>query len=125
MKWYRDFYLGKGIRDKEKLMKRIETNAGCPGVYLVTLAANSRDLFDVFSADLLMQNVLHGHCPMIVGAAKGKENAIEIATTIALDAHRQNGDFNVCRYLQEQAGEQEMAYEYPMERLKKRRRFGF
>lgn len=124
MKWYRELYLGKGIRDRDGFIRKIETNAGQPGVYLVTLAANNRDLFDVFSADLLFQPVLHGHCPLIVGAARGKDAAVEIATGIALDAYRKNGDFDVRRYLKERVSDGgAMVYEYPMEKLKKRKRF--
>lgn len=126
MKWYRELFLGKGIDDKEKLIRRIETNAGCPGVYLVTLAANSRDLFDVFSADLLMQPVLHGHCPLIVGAAKGKQNAVEMAAQMALGAYEKNGDFDVRRYLRERVADgEDPVYEYPMEQLRKRTGFRF
>ena len=127
MKWYRNLYLGKGIRQpKEQLIKKVETCAGLPDLYLITLAANGRDLFDVFLADFLQQSVLHGHCPLIVGMARGRRAALKLATDIALDAYRANGNFDIPGFLAEsvEAGE-EMVYEYPMEKLKKKKRFGF
>lgn len=127
MKWYRKLYLGEGIKkSEEQLIKKIETNAGLPNTYLITLAANGKDLFDIFSTNLLFQPVLHGHCPLIVGIAKGWEEAAELAAGIALEAYRQNGDFDIQKYLQGRMEDgEEMVYEYPMEKLKKRKWFGF
>ncbi len=127
MKWYRDLYLDKKIRqDKEKLIKKLETNTGVPGLYLVTLAANERDLFDIFSSDLLLQPVLHGHCPLIVGLARGYSAAVSLATGIAMETYRENGDFDVQKFLQSRIPDgEDMVYEYPMEHLKKRKRSRF
>lgn len=149
MKWYRNLYLTESIRkDKQTLIEKAEKNAGLPGIYLVTLAANGQDLFDVFSASQLLQAPLHGHCPVIVGMAKGRDEAIDLALQTALEAYERNGDFNIRKYLQQEweslsAEEKEKEYllekelhahmdketdegfyfEYPMERLKKRRYF--
>lgn len=149
MKWYRNLYLTEGVhQNKRTIIEKIEKNAGLPGICLVTLAANGRDLFDIFSANLLFQTPLHGHCPVIVGIAKGKEEAIDLAAQLALAAYRQNGDFDIRKYLcvqwqklsdlekeeelqiekelRARAGEDadgSFYFVYPMERLKKRRRF--
>lgn len=127
MKWYRHLYLGKGIRQsKTQLIQKAETNAGLPNVYLITLAANGRDLLDIFRADLLFQPILHGRCPMIVGAAKGYDEAVGIASDIVQATYQKNADFDVRRYLRENLGDDgDMFYEYPMDKLKKKRRFGF
>lgn len=127
MKWYRDLYLDERIKkSKEQLIKKAETNAGLPGIYLITLAANGRDLLDVFAADLLFFPALHGRCPMIVGAAKGKDAAVSLAAKIAMEAYRSSGNFDIPRYLRGRMPDgQEIAWEYPTQRLKKKRRFGF
>lgn len=127
MKWYQKLYIGKKIKkDREQIIKNVETGVGMPDVFLITLAANERDLFDIFLADFLFQPVLHGHCPMIVGVARGWHEAVDIATGIALEAYRENGDFNVRRFLQNRIPDgEEMFYEYPMEKLKKRKLFQF
>ena len=127
MKWYRDLYLGEGIKKSPKqLIQKVETNAGLGNMYLVTIAANGRDLFDIFSTNLLFQPVLHGHCPLIVGMAKSHEDAVSIAVQITMEAYQQYGDFDIYRYLESRLDEsEEMIYEYPMEKLKKRKRFKF
>ncbi len=149
MEWYRNLYLTEGVHQKKQtLIEKIEKNAGLPGIYMVTLAANGRDLFDIFSADLLFQTPLHGHCPMIIGIARGKEEAVDLAAQLALAAYQKNGDFNIRKYLRDQWQElsdmkkeeqlrmeksmraytgmeedSDFYFAYPMERLKKRRRF--
>lgn len=149
MEWYRDLYVTEGVHQKKQtLIEKIEKKAGLPDICIVTLAANGRDLFDIFSSDLLFQTPLHGHCPMIVGIAKGKEEAVDLAVKLVLAAYRQNGDFDIRKYLRNQwqgvsdeKKEEQLRMEksmhahvgiekdsdfyfvYPMERLKKRRRF--
>ncbi|MDO4343520.1 MAG: hypothetical protein Q4C50_01830 [Eubacteriales bacterium] len=127
MKWYRKLYLGSGItRSRKEMIEKIEKNAGTPNVYLITLAANGRDLFDIFSSDYLLQPVLHGHCPLIVGLAKGREEAEQLALDIAMEAYYQNGNFDVRAYLEENIKDGGgLAFEFPMEQLKKRKRFLF
>ena len=127
MKWYQKLYIGEKLKkSSEQLIKNTQTGVGMPDVYLITLAANEKDLFDIFLADALLQPVLHGHCPLIVGAARGWHEAVELATGIALDAYRKNGDFDVRRFLRERVPDgEDMVYEYPMEKLKKRKLFRF
>ncbi len=127
MKWYRDLYLGEGLKqNKEKLVKKAETCAGMPNIYVITLAANGRDLLDIFLADLLIQPVLHGRCPLIVGMAKGRREAVRLASDIVMEAYRANGDFDILKFLRERTGDGgAMVCEYPAEHLKKRRRSGF
>lgn len=148
MKWYRNLYLTEGMRgNRRELIEKIEKNAGLWDVYLVTLAANGQDLFDIFSTKMLLQPPLHGHCPMVVAIAKGSGEAQELAAHLAVEAYERNGDFDICRFLaqeldgcteEERTDQAELEkalhavsdadslyFEYPMERLKKRSRFPF
>ncbi|MDO5539079.1 MAG: hypothetical protein Q4F83_03255 [Eubacteriales bacterium] len=127
MKWYRKLYLGEGMKKSRKeLIKKLETNAGLPGVYVITLASNGRDLFDIFSANQLLQPVLHGLCPPIIGLSSGYEEAMELSKDIALAAYRTNGNFDIPAYLQGQMENgEEWIYEYPVQKLKKRKKFLF
>lgn len=124
MKWYNRLYLGSGLEGKkEKLIRKLECNAGVPGLCLLTLASNGKDLFDIFSADYLLQPVLHGHCPMIVALTKSHEEAVEIAIQITMEAYEKTGTFDVKSYLLSCVPESEdPVTEYPMDRLRPRRR---
>lgn len=127
MNWYRKLYLSENVKkSKEELMDKLEKNAGLPGMYVITLASNGRDLFDIFSADQFLQPVLHGLCPPIIGMASGYGEAVELAKEIVLAAYRAKGNFDMRTYLQEQMEEgEEWLYQYPMQKLKKRKRFLF
>lgn len=111
---------------KDKLIEKIEKNAGTPGIYLITLAANKEDLLDIIPTSVLLQPVVHGLCPMIVGLAKGWEDAVEMAGRLVLDSYRKTGDFHVQKYLEGQLERGEAcSFHYPMERLKPRKRLFF
>lgn len=126
MKWYRALFIGDGIKlERKKLIRKIETNAGLKDTYMITLASNERDLLDIFSTKMLMQPVLHGLCPVIIGIAKGYDEAVELACEIVMSAYQKNQNFDVRSYLRERTdADGEWYVEYPMERLKKRS-FGF
>lgn len=127
MKWYGNLYLGSGLEGKkENLIRKLESNAGLPGIYLVTLSANERDLFDVFAADVMLQPLMHGRCPLIIAMAKGKKAALDIALNLVKETYEKTGGFDVKTYLIQQIPpEKEAIVEYPMERFKpvKRRIF--
>ena len=124
MKWYNRLYLGSGLHGKkEKLIRKLECNAGLPGICLLTLASNGKDLFDIFSADYLLQPVLHGHCPVIVALTKSREEAVDIAVQIIMEAYDKTGSFDVQGYLFGCVPpSEEPVTEYPMDKLRVRRR---
>lgn len=127
MKWYGNLYLGSGLEGKkENLIRKLESNAGLPGIYLVTLSANERNLFDVFAADVMLQPLMHERCPLIIAMTKGKKAALDIALNLVKETYEKTGGFDVKTYLIQQIPpEKEAIVEYPMERFKpvKRRIF--
>lgn len=127
MEWYRHLYLNENLAPKrKKLIRKLETNAGLPGIYVITIASNNRDLFDIFSANLLLQPVLHGHCPMIVGLAESEEEAIELVKEIVVDSFEKYGTCDVMKYLKDRVEDGDsMSIWYPMEKLKPRLRWPF
>ncbi len=128
MEWYRKLYLSENLKEKRnKLISMIEKNAGTRrlhGIYVITLAGNDKDLFDIFSADFLLQPVLHGHCPMIVGLSDDYDDAVEMVSAIVLDMYQKNHNFDVYSYLKSNIQDQgDISYRYPMEQLKPRFHF--
>lgn len=128
MEWYRRLYLSDNLKEKRsKLISMIEKNAGTTrlhGIYLITMAANGTDLFDIIRADFLLQPVLHGHCPMIVGMADDYDEAVDMAKDIILATYERYHNFDVYTYLKENITDgEEISYQYPMEKLKPRFHF--
>lgn len=127
MKWYRKLYLGSGLENKkDELVRKLECNAGVPGLYVITLASNKNNLFDIFSSNMLLQPVLHGLCPVIIGLTKSQEEAIRMIEEIVMATWKETGAFDVWSHLKNQVemGE-EPVEEYPMDKLKRRRRGWF
>ena len=127
MEWYNGLFLSEGLQGKkDKLIEKIEKRAGTPRVYLITLAANKRDYFDIFSSNLMFQPVLHGHCPMIGGLAGSWDEAVDISADIALKSYETFGRFDIEAYLKSLLDDGEAySFRYPSERLKKKKRLFF
>ena len=52
LNWYKGLYVGNNAKKKKKkLVRRINQGIGVIDVYLITLASNSRDQLDIFSAN--------------------------------------------------------------------------
>lgn len=98
--WIVDYYVGGGIRDAEKVRGRIDSGKLAPGVYLVTLSHNPGNLLEVIPAVLLVQKPFASLCPRIVGMAKGKEEAIELASDIVREIYQATGGFRVTEYFE-------------------------
>lgn len=101
--WYEPLYVGpKAEKKKEKLIRKINQNAGLTDVYLVTLAANRQDLFDILSTSYLKQPALRRNLPPIVGLACGHGEAVELVKRIVEETVAQTGGADVKAYLRAQ-----------------------
>lgn len=120
MDWYTQLYVSENLKEKKnKIIDKIERGVGTPGIYLITLASNEKNLLDILSADQLFWPVMHRLCPVIVGMTRSYEEATEIAASMILDAHKETGSFRVEPYLREKLGEQEeFAIHYPLRKRK-------
>jgi len=54
---------------------------------------------EILPASMLMQKSFHEICPDILGMAKGKESAIEMAAEMLGDMYRSTGGFAVEEYM--------------------------
>ena len=85
--WKKDLYLGKGAEpDKWKIIRGIRRRKLQFGVYVIVLAVNGRDIFDVIPAFMLSENSYKGRDIRVLGIAVGKSEAIELAGQMILDA---------------------------------------
>lgn len=106
MKWYPNLYVGKSAKRRQRrIIRKLKTNAGMLNVYLITLAANGRDLFDIISSSYLQQKALRRNLPMVVGIACGYEEAVELVTEIIQEVYRETKDVQVRAYLMEKVKE--------------------
>lgn len=125
MDWYSRLYVSDDlIEKKDKIIHKIEHAAGTPGIYLITVASNEKNLLDIFTADQLLWPVMHKLCPVIVGMTRSYEEATDMAASMILEAYQHTGDFHVEKYLQERLNNgEDYVIHYPLK--KRKHRWGF
>lgn len=102
MIWYDKLYVGESIVHKTKKIKwKIMHNAGQIGIYVITLASNRQNLLDIIPSYELMQRGYPKRDMVIVGLAKGYDEAVEVAASIVDEVYRNTGTFAVRTYLAE------------------------
>ncbi|MGI6069975.1 MAG: hypothetical protein ACOYBE_06065 [Blautia sp.] len=102
VKWYRDLYVGEGVGKKaKKTAERIEKGKAAPGIYLVTLADHPDNILEILPASLLLQKTARRICPLIVGMAKGKEEAVLLTQRIIEETYQETGSFRVEEFIQD------------------------
>ena len=98
LKWREDYYVGGGIKDAEKTKKRIDAGKVALGVYLVTLSENPGNLLEIIPSYMLIQKSYYAKCPEIIGMAKGKDEATDLAVDIVKNIYGETGAFQVKEY---------------------------
>lgn len=107
MEWYRDLYAGESILHRqEKIKWKIMHNAGMLFVYVITLAANKKNLLDIIPSRELLQKAFPKQELYIIGLAGNYEEALELAGHIVSDVYRATGGFDIRGYI-EQKGKQD------------------
>lgn len=91
--WIENYYVGEGIKNPEKIKKKLDSGRYVHGICLLTLSHTPGNLMEILPASLLKQQSLRELCPPIIGMAKDKERAIEMVSGILTDAYRRTGGF--------------------------------
>lgn len=105
MNWYSELYIGEGAKPKaKKIIRKLKRNAGQIDVYLITLAANGQDMLDIINSAYLKQPAVRRNLPMIVGIAKGYEEAVGLVQQMVREAYEATGDCRIPEYLAQKAG---------------------
>lgn len=97
--WYESYYVGEGIRNPEKIVEKLNDGKLVTGIYLVTLSENPGNILEMFSASLLKQEIFRELCPTIIGIAKGKDGAIQMAQQLVEESLKATGSCRITEYL--------------------------
>lgn len=102
MEFYRDLYLTENLKKKKyRMMWKLKTGSGMVDVYVITIAANGRDLLDIMNSSIALQPVVHNRLPLVVGMASGYDGALRLVQKIIEDVHRDTGTYDVRSYFEE------------------------
>lgn len=99
LNWIKDYYVGAEVAEPEEIRRKIEKKEKPGEEYLLTIAANPSNVLDLIPAESLKYSVLYDACPMIVGIAKDKAEAMELAMQILVECQKKTGTFDVKQYL--------------------------
>ena len=99
LKWHKNCFVGKNVRDLERIQEKLENRRLVPGIYLLVLSEHPRNIMEMFPAVTLLQRTAADLCPEIIGIALGKEEAVSLAEEIIRQVYEETGDVQVKEYL--------------------------
>ena len=77
--------MGPGIGDEKDLRRRCERGKAGIATYLITLSETPGNRLEILPAVLLFQKQLRKRVPMIIGAAQGRKEALELVVQIVME----------------------------------------
>ena len=99
MQWAENLYLSdKTAKKRDKIIKKANRGIGMLSIYLITLASNPENLFDIFHAAHLKQPAFYKQDLYVVGIASGYEEALELVQRMIDNIYRKTGGFAVREY---------------------------
>ena len=99
MQWAENLYLtDKTAKKKDKIIRKANRGMGMVSIYLITLASNPENLFDIFHAAHLKQPAFYKQDLFVVGIAAGYEEALELVQRMVEDISWKTGGFAVREY---------------------------
>lgn len=100
IKWYDKLYMDNFTKkNQKKIVKLIEKGKLSFGVYVIMLASNSNNLFDIMNANELLFNHYKKNEIYIVGMAFSRESAMELVQVMIEEVYHNTGDIDVKNYM--------------------------
>ncbi|MBR3607795.1 MAG: hypothetical protein IKL51_09550 [Lachnospiraceae bacterium] len=100
MKFHHHLYLGSGIKNKEKIIRKLKYGAGMRNIYVISLS-RGRDQLDCTHCCYLKQRKLRNHLGLVVGLANGQEEMTEVVIQMLKDCYETTGTANIKEFLLE------------------------
>lgn len=100
--WYDNLYFDEeNAKKKARLLRSLEKGKPEPNVYVLALPdSRDRNILDIFNSLELMQPHYKGRKKYIVGIARSKQAAVELAADIVGEMYSASGDFDLRAYLE-------------------------
>lgn len=98
MKFYKNLYVGEGIKHPGTVKWKLRHNAGQFQLYVIALAAGN-DQLEIYHCAFLQQKYYRKHPPYIIGIAKKYEDALDIVVEITEAALARDGYPDLKKYL--------------------------
>ena len=100
LKWYSNLYIGDNAKKQAKnIIRKINTGAGQLDIYIITLAHNPENHLEIIASSSLLQKTVRQMCPMIVGIAKSREEALSLVTKITAEVYEKTNSANIRTFI--------------------------
>ena len=99
--WYDKLYFNEdNARKRSRLLRRLEKGKFAPDIYVLALPeSREHNILDIYSSLELMQPHYKNRSKYVVGIARGKADAIELASSIVKDMYNSNSSFDIRAFL--------------------------
>ena len=98
MKYYKYLYTSENIINSDKLKAKLNLHKGMFNIYLISLCPGS-DQLEIMNAYYLKLKYYRAHPPVVVGLAKGYDEAVNIVVKIITEAVDRTGVADAKEYL--------------------------
>lgn len=106
MRWYKHMWISDSIKKKRWLVcKKIQYGKLQPNIYVLTLALNEDNLIDIYPSYILRQPYYKRQNLMIIGIAKGYDEAINLVKDMIEHIYKETNSTNVRDYIMKEKGE--------------------
>lgn len=108
MRWYRKLYVGETAKkDRYRIVGKVRHGRLQKNIYLITIASNKKNLLDIYPSNTMLWNYFKQSDVLIVGIAKGYDEAVELACRIVTEVYERTGGFDVRSYIRERNGKKQ------------------
>ncbi len=102
LEWYQDLYVSDlAAKHVRRTIRRINQSKFTPDIYVLTLPGNEHNVMDIVPSKILLQKIARQRCPMIIGVAKGIDDAYGLMQEILMETYENTGNFHVKDYLKD------------------------
>ena len=106
MRYYKHLYLAEGIRKKEKVIRKLEKNQLQMNIHIITLPMNGEDQLEIYHSMVLLQPDFPYDDFLVVGLAKGYEDAVEMVEEIVWEVYNKTKGADIRSYILEREQEE-------------------
>ncbi len=101
MLWNNRLYVGeKAAPHKKTIVNKIKKNKAQLGVYVLALPVNADNVMDIYPAQVLLQEHFKKSNQLIIGIAKGRDEALELMMQMIVDSIDETGSYKVASLIE-------------------------
>lgn len=107
MRYYKHLYLAEGLaKKKEKIIRKLDANKLQMNIHVIVLAGNEKNQLEIYNSMIFLQPDFPQDDFLVVGIAKGYEDAIEIVEEIVQEVYNETKGADIRSYILEREQEE-------------------